>query len=102
MGSGGATGTGPCAGLCTSTNSLAPGTKSPDLGTGAACMDVVGTSITHIVCGNFVSPRTMTINGTTTVDCVTGGGYALPAAVNGGWCFQASSGQYTYAYFQTY
>jgi len=59
--------------------------------------------VTHIVCGNFVSPRTMTVNGTS-IDCVSNGGAntTLPAARNGGYCFQASAGQYSYAYFSTY
>jgi hypothetical protein len=44
----------------------------------------------------------MTVNGTTMIDCVTAGSYPLPAPRNGGFCFQASAGQYAYAYFNTF
>jgi hypothetical protein len=56
----------------------------------------------HIVCGNFQTPRTMTVNGTAMIDCVTSGTYPLPAPRNGGFCFQASAGQFSYAYFTTF
>jgi hypothetical protein len=43
----------------------------------------------------------MTVNGTA-IDCVTAGTYPLPSARNGGFCFVASAGQYSYAYFTTF
>ena len=74
---------------------------SHNLGTGATCDEVVG-SVTHVVCGNFVAPRTFMVNGTMTYDCVAGANAALPAAHNGGFCMQASAGDFAYAYFTTY
>jgi hypothetical protein len=71
-----------------------------NLGTGATCNEVVG-SVTHLVCGNFVAPRTFSVNGTS-FDCVAGSGGVLPAPINGGFCMEASAGQYSYAYFTTY
>jgi hypothetical protein len=94
-------GTGPCAGLCANPMAVPASMASGDLGTAATCDSVVGT-VTHIVCGNFVAPRTMTVNGTTMVNCVANGNVPLPAARNGGWCFQASAGQNSFAYFSTY
>jgi len=54
-----------------------------------------------LACGNFVAPRTFTVNGTM-FDCVVGGAAVLPEARNGGWCFEASAGNNSYAYFSTY
>ena len=54
-----------------------------------------------MICGNFVAPRTFTVNGTA-VDCVTGVNTSLPPSRNGGFCMQASAGLYSYAYFSTY
>jgi hypothetical protein len=87
--------------LCSSPGTVAFGVNSGDLGTAATCDEVMGTS-GHIVCGNFVAPRTMTVNGTTSVNCAASANMMLPATHNGGWCFQASAGDYSYAYFATY
>jgi hypothetical protein len=70
------------------------------LGTGATCHELVG-SATRVVCGNFVTPRTFSVNGTP-VDCITGGNYFLPPARKGGFCLQASAGDQPWAYFQLY
>ncbi len=99
-GSTGAGGTGPCAGACANPITQAPNTNTGDLGTGATCHEVAG-EIGSFVCGNFVAPRTFTVNDTM-FDCPTGGGGVLPAARNGGWCFQAGAGNNSYAYFATY
>jgi hypothetical protein len=100
-GTGGAGGgTGPCAGLCGNPTTVAPTTNSGDLGTGATCQQVTGGSITKVLCGNFLAPRTFTVNGTS-VDCVNSVLTNLPATRNGGYCMQASAGQYSYAYFTT-
>ena len=79
-----------------------PRQSSGDLGTGAVCDEVVG-NLTYkmLICGNFLAPRTFTVNGTS-LDCVSGYNGALPAPVNGGYCMQASAGGYSYAYFTTY
>ncbi len=74
--------------------------NSGDLGTAATCDEVVG-SVAHMVCGNFVAPRTFTVNGMT-INCVAGGSFTLPAPRNGGFCMEASAGNYSYAYFTTY
>jgi hypothetical protein len=95
----GPVGTGPCAGLCSNPGTVRPAVASGDLGVEATCDEVIG-DITHLVCGNFVAPRTLKVNNVT-VSCA-GGGVALPAPRNGGWCMQASAGQYSYAYFNTY
>jgi hypothetical protein len=95
----GPVGTGPCAGLCSNPSTVRPAVASGDLGVEATCDEVIG-DITHLVCGNFVAPRTLKVNNVT-VSCA-GGGVALPAPRNGGWCMQASAGQYSYAYFNTY
>ena len=100
-GAAGATGTGPCAGLCTSTATIAPKANSGDLGTGATCQEVTGGTVTGLVCGNFVAPRTFTVNGMS-FNCTSGGTFTLPAEKNGGYCMQASAGNYSYAYFGTY
>jgi hypothetical protein len=98
----GSTGAGPCAGLCTNPTAIAPNMNSGDLGTAAVCDEVAGSDgIDKIVCGNFVDPRTFTVNGTL-FDCVTGVGGDLPAPRNGGFCMQASAGQNAYAYFTTF
>ncbi len=102
-GSAGAPGTGPCAALCSDPTAIKPAVNSGDLGTGATCDEVVG-SVSHVVFGNFVSPRTFSINGTAISYSSSNGGstVALPAAVNGGWCLQAGAGNNSFAYFTTY
>jgi hypothetical protein len=101
-GAAGASGTGPCTGLCSDPMEVAIKTNSPNFGTGTVCDDVVGTAITHVVCGNFVTPRTFTVNGTA-ISCYSpANGGALPAPRNGGFCMQASAGDFSYAYFTTY
>jgi hypothetical protein len=81
--------------------SILPNGKSGDLGTAATCHDIDGSS-GSIVCGNFQTPRTFTVNGTTTFNCAAGGTFTLPAPRNGGWCFEASAGNFSYAYFESF
>jgi len=96
---GGAGGTaGPCAGLCSNPIVVQPNMSPSDLGTAATCHSVAGSS-GSVICGNFVAPRTFTVN-STVVDC-SSGVVTLPAPRNGGWCMQASAGNYSYAYFTT-
>jgi hypothetical protein len=92
--------TGPCAGMCSNPVVVPPNTNSGELGTAATCHVVMGRT-GGLVCGNFVAPRTFTVNGTS-FNCTAGGGGNLPAAVAGGWCFEASAGNNSYAYFATY
>lgn len=102
-GAAGASGTGPCAGLCSNPTSIKPAVNSGDLGTAATCDEVVG-NVTHVVFGNFVLPRTFSINGAAVTYSSSNGGatVTLPAPVNGGWCMQAGAGNNSYAYFTTY
>jgi hypothetical protein len=79
-----------------------PRTNSGDLGTGATCHEVVG-NVTNVTCGNFVAPRTFTVNGLE-LNCgaIGGGTYQLPPQRAGGFCMQVGAGQYPYAYFTTF
>jgi len=96
----GAGGTGPCAGMCSNPINVPLMTNSGGLGTGATCHEVVGMG-QGMNCGNFVAPRTFTVNGTS-INCVMAGNYSLPARRNGGYCMEASAGEYSYAYFSTF
>jgi hypothetical protein len=89
----------PCAGLCGNPRSVPPATNSADLGTDATCDEVIGGNVAEVICGNFQPPRTFSVNGMN-IDCL--GAHLLPAQRNGGWCMQASAGDYSYAYFATF
>ncbi len=99
----GCTPDGPCAGqscpsciVFTTTSYI-----SGNLGTDASCYETTA-AIQDGNCGNFVVPRTLTINGTD-MDCATGRVWSLlPAKVNGGYCFVISAGNQAWAYFGTY
>jgi PKD repeat protein len=91
--------TGACAGLCTSPTifTINGSYQSGNLGTGAVCYQT--TSIVHGGnCSNFVSPRTVKVNGTTEA-CGSGNWSSIPAARNGGYCIQTTSGNQSYASF---
>lgn len=93
--------TGPCAGRCA--NPIVFTTRaysSGDLGAGATCHETT-IAISGGNCGNFVAPRTFTVNGTA-FNCVSGGNWVPPAPVNGGYCMQASPGAELFAYFVTF
>jgi len=93
------TGNGPCASLCTNpVNISVNGSyQSGNLGTGAGCFQT--TSVVHGGnCGNFVSPRTLKVNGTTE-SCTGGNWSSVPAARNGGYCVQTTSGNQPWAFF---
>ncbi len=49
-------------------------------------------------CGNFVSPRTLKVNGTTE-PCKGGNWPSVPAARNGGYCVQTTTGNQSFAFF---
>jgi hypothetical protein len=93
-------GTGPCMGFCINPIVLTGATvPSTSQGTGATCYEATGT-YGGGNCGNFVAPRTFSINGVVVPICTTGGNFSLPATrVNGGYCFQSSPGEFSYAYF---
>ena len=94
-----ATGTTPCAGLCTNpvTFTINGSYQSGNLGTGAVCYQTTAT-MHGGNCGNFVSPRTLKVNGTTE-PCTGGNWSSLPAKRNGGYCIQTTTGNQPWAYF---
>jgi PKD repeat protein len=94
-----AAGTGACAGLCTSPTifTVNGSYQSGNLGTGAVCYQT--TSVVHGGnCSNFVSPRTLKVNGTTET-CNSGNWSSIPAARNGGYCIQTTTGSQSWAAF---
>ena len=97
-----AAGTGPCASLCSNpVNFTVNGSfQSGNLGTGAVCYQT--TSAVHGGnCGNFVSPRTLRVNGTTEA-CNAGNWTSVPAAKNGGYCVQTTAGNQSFAFFTVF
>jgi len=67
------------------------------VGTGVICYQT--TSVVHGGnSGNFASPRKLTVNGTQ-MTCNGGNWSSIPAARNGGYCVQTTTGNYSYAYF---
>ncbi|MEP6655545.1 MAG: hypothetical protein ABJA82_19420, partial [Myxococcales bacterium] len=96
---GGGTGSGPCSGLCTGAITVPAAQTIGNLGTAATCHQIIG-MIQAVICGNFVAPRTLTVN--SAANPCTGGGIPVPAPRNGGYCMQATPGQAAWAYFTTY
>jgi hypothetical protein len=95
-------GAGPCANLCANPTSFVinGSFQSGNIGTGAVCYQT--TSLIHGGnCGNFVSPRTLTVNGTTE-SCSNGNWASVPAPINGGYCIRTTSGNQPWAYFTTW
>jgi len=95
-------GNNPCANLCTNpTNFTINGSfQSGNLGTGAVCYQT--TSVLHGGnCGNFVSPRTLKVNGTTEI-CNNQNWASVPAARNGGYCIQTTAGNQSFAFFTAF
>ena len=89
---------GPCGSYCSSPTAFAGGNfNSGNLGTGTFCYQTSGT-VNGGNCSNFVSPRTLSVNGTV-MNC---GGWTLPAKVNGGYCVYGPAGGHTYDAFATW
>ena len=89
----------PCAGLCANPVVFtAVMYQSGNLGTNATCHQTTA-AVQGLECGNFVTPRHLTVNGQA-FPC-TGTGMPLPAPVNGGYCIQTTAGDYSFAYFGT-
>ncbi len=96
----------PCAGLCNPVLISGPSYNSGSLGTGAVCLEMDG-SLSAIFCSNFIN-RTFIVNG---VVAAGGGqqgqpttcnfGNSVPPQRNGGYCFQATAGDPSYAGFST-
>ncbi|MGE5787249.1 MAG: PKD domain-containing protein, partial [Myxococcales bacterium] len=91
-------GTNPCAGLCSNPYvfSVNANFQSGNLGTGSICYET--TSVIHGGnCGNFVSPRTLSVNGTV-MSCSYSNWATIPAPRNSGYCIQTTSGNHPWAY----
>jgi subtilisin family serine protease len=90
--------TSPCANLCSNpTNFTINGSfQSGPIGTGAVCLQT--RSIVHGGnCGNFVSPRTLRVNGVQE-PCNNLNWATVPAAKDGGWCIQTTAGLQSWAF----
>ena len=91
---------GPCAGLCDGAVPFAgPGYSSGSLGVLAVCRETTAT-LASAACGGLVAPRAFTINGAT-IACEAGN-VKLPPARNGGYCFAATAGDASWAWFATW
>jgi hypothetical protein len=92
----------PCSSLCSNPINFTVGGsfQSGNLGTAAVCYQT--TSVVHGGnCNNFVSPRSLTINGTTE-PCNNGNWASVPAAKNGGYCVQTTAGNQSFASFTAF
>lgn len=90
----------PCSGLCSSPITFtAASYNSGNLGSNATCHETTA-AVTSGNCGNM-GTRTFTVNGTT-MSCNFQNWASMPAKRNGGYCFQATAGTPTYAYFSTF
>jgi hypothetical protein len=90
---------GPCGGLCSNPTvfTINGSYQSGNLGTGAICYQTTST-IHGGNCGNLVGSRKLTVNGTT--ESCNGQNWAtIPAARNGGYCIQTTTGNHPWAYF---
>lgn len=88
----------PCDDLCSNPEVLSAGSdgfRKDPLGTEGHCFSVKGyrPDLTNprIVCWNFESGRTLSVNGRP-VECATGNGYALTQEEMGWYCIQVSAG----------
>jgi hypothetical protein len=98
-GSGGSgTGTGPCAGICSSPTTFAgPGFSSGNLTTSERCFETMAT-IQGYNCSNMMA-RELSVNDVVK-DC--GNNQSPGAKVNGGYCFHVTAGAPEYASFTTF
>lgn len=94
-------GPGPCAAHCANPTSFTSANfQSGNLGTAATCHEKVG-PLQGGVCGNFVNPRKLLVNGVA-MPCTWTPWPSLPPAQNGGYCIQTTSGNHSYAAFATW
>lgn len=88
----------PCSGLCTNPKEyvINGSFQSGPIGTGAVCLET--TAVVHGGnCGNFVSPRTLRVNGTVE-PCNNLNWTSVPPARNGGYCVQTTAGNQPWAF----
>ena len=95
---GGGGGTNPCAGLCGDPTqiTISGSYNNTQLGTGAVCIETTS-PVNGGNCGNFVSPRTLQVNGTT-MPCNGLNWPSVPAQRNGGYCVQTTPGDHAWAF----
>lgn len=97
----GATSGNPCDNVCTNpTKFTSSSYTSPNLGTGASCFETKA-ALSGGVCGNFVSPRRLYVNGAE-VTCNWNPWAVIPPPKNGGYCIQATAGNQAWASFTTW
>lgn len=97
----GSCGSTPCASFCS--NPTVYNTafyQNGNLGTGASCYETTA-ALAGGNCGQFVTPRKLSVNGTV-MSCDTGNWSSLPPKVNGGYCIQISAGNHPWSYFTTW
>ncbi|HET7541659.1 MAG TPA: hypothetical protein VFK05_17415 [Polyangiaceae bacterium] len=89
---------GPCAGLCSPPKNItwSGSYQSGQIGTGAVCLQT--TMVVHGGnCGNFISPRSLTVNGQSR-PCNNLNWATIPPARNGGYCVQTTAGNQPWAF----
>ncbi|WP_437805855.1 trypsin-like serine protease [Sorangium sp. So ce1078] len=89
----------PCSSLCSNPTQITSAPySSGNLGSGERCFEST-VNLASANCGGFASSRTFEVNGTP-FSC--SGPTSLPAKRNGGYCFHASAGANTWAWFSTW
>ncbi|MFZ5893929.1 MAG: hypothetical protein ACOY0T_22900 [Myxococcota bacterium] len=96
----GSCGNNPCASFCSNPVNFSGNFQSGNLGTAATCHQTTG-ALNGGNCGNFVSPRTLSVNGTV-MTCNNGNWSSIPPKVNGGYCITTTAGNHPWAYFATW
>jgi hypothetical protein len=88
----------PCDGICSNPTrfTINGSYQSGAIGTGAGCFETYS-PIHGGNCGNFVSPRQLSVNGTQWT-CNGQNWSSVPAARNGGYCIKTTAGNYSWAY----
>ena len=90
----------PCSYLCTSPTPMPNQTfQSGSMGSGTRCFESTR-NLTSGVCGGFASPRRFSVNNVQ-VTC-NGPNFALPPKRNGGYCFEATAGPESWAWFSAW
>jgi hypothetical protein len=88
----------PCTGLCTNPKeyTINGSFQSGPIGTGAVCLETK--AVVHGGnCGNFVSPRTLSVNGVQE-PCNNLNWTSIPPARNGGYCITTTAGNQPWAF----
>ncbi len=88
----------PCAALCANPQAISFtwNYQSGNLGTGPICLEVTQT-VDGGNCGNFSGGRTLSVNGVQ-MPCNNQNWSFVPAPIGGGYCVQATAGDFDYAY----